>query len=309
MRVARVAFGVIGVANVVALLSPSYAVLLLSRLLVGAGTAPSFVGSLNAARRAGGASLAGLFGGLTLLASGSAIVLGSQFADAGISWRWNFAIAAAIAFGAVVIGPRDDPRHLGGVVTSSLDQVRVVIRERALWRLVLLYAATFGANFVLSIWIVEFVAPGASAKETAGLIGFVVLGASAGFRWWGGILSDRGVSWNLIAPGATLVAAAAMAVFAVTQWIPLAFALAVLIGFGLALPFGAIFTASFRAVPEHPAAGIAMVNMSAAVFAVVTAPLVGLAFDQRHPWLLPSGLAAFAVVAALANLRRSATAG
>ena len=109
MRVARVAFAVMGLANVVAVLAPSYAVLLLSRLVVGAGTAPSFVGSLNAARQAGGAALAGLFGGLTLLASGSAIVLGSQFADAGISWRWNFALAALLAFGAVAIGPRDAP--------------------------------------------------------------------------------------------------------------------------------------------------------------------------------------------------------
>jgi len=304
MRVARVAFAVMGLANVVAVLAPSYAVLLLSRLVVGAGTAPSFVGSLNAARQAGGAALAGLFGGLTLLASGSAIVLGSQFADAGISWRWNFALAALLAFGAVAIGPRDAPGAAARSAAGSLEQVRAVIRVRALWRLVLLYAATFGSNFVLSVWVVEFVAPGRSAKELAGLVGFVILGASAGFRWWGGVLSDRGAPWNLIAPGATLVAAAAMAVFAVSQWLPLAFGLAALIGFGLALPFGAIFTASFRAEPAHPAAAIALVNMSAAVFAVVVAPLAGFAFDQGRPWLVPAGLAAFAAFAALVNLRR-----
>ncbi|MGA0060824.1 MAG: MFS transporter [Planctomycetota bacterium] len=307
LRVARWGFGAIVIANGLAAIAPGFGLLLASRLLVGVGTAPSFVGSMNAARQTGGAALAGLFGGLTLLASGSAILLGSALADADVSWRWNFVVAALLAIGAVLICPKDVPGAISTTASGVVEPMRAALATGRLWRLALLYAATFGTSFVLGAWIVEYIAPGASGKQIAGLVGFVILGASAGFRWYGGVLSDRGLSWNLLGPGATLVAATALGVFALTRSPLVAFPLAIVLGFGLALPFGAIFNAAVDAQRAHPAAAIAMVNMSASIFAMVVLPIVGYAFDEGAAWSMPAGLAAVAVIAALVNLRRVAS--
>lgn len=305
LRVARWGYGVIVIANVLGAIAPGFTLLLISRLLVGVGTAPSFVGSINAARQTGGAALAGIFGGLTLLAYGSAIALGAALSDAGISWRWNFVLAALIGLGALVICPKDGPRSGSALATGSLGQINAVLRVGRLWRLAFLYVATFGTSFVLGAWIVEYIAPGSSPKQIAGIIGFVMLGASAGFRWYGGVLDDRGIGWNLLGPGSTLIAALGLVLLAFTQATIILFPLAVVLGFGLALPFGAIFSSAVTAQRAYPAAAIAMVNMSASVFAMLVLPVVGLAFDLGMAWLMPAGLAVVAIAAALLNLQRS----
>jgi cytochrome bd-type quinol oxidase subunit 1 len=70
------------------------------------------------------------------------------------------------------------------------------------------------------------------------------------------------------------------------------------IGIGYALPFSAIFVLSVRAEPRYPAAAIAFVNMTGAVFALALTPFAGLMMDHEVGGVAFAALAVFALASA-----------
>ncbi len=297
LKLVRFAFILVAAANLLAAVSPVFWMLGLARLIVGLGTGPVFVGGLEGTRRLGGAFLAGIFGGAATLGLGLALVVGAGLESAGASWRWSFVIAAVIAVLGSLLGPRDSdaPRTMTG---SAIEHLGAVVRSGPLWRLAMIHSASFGASLVMGAWIVTHLVNGNASTFVAGAIGFLLLAIAAVFRPIGGALFARGVPWRLLGPGAALLSAAGLGLIALQPPTWLAAIESVFIGIGYALPFSAVFVLSVRAEPRYPAAAIAFVNMTGAVFALILTPFAGLMMDHEVGGIAFAALAVFAVASA-----------
>ncbi|MGI9116718.1 MAG: MFS transporter [Gaiellales bacterium] len=302
LKLVRFAFLLVAAANLLAALSPVFWLLGAARLIVGIGTGPVFVGGLDGTRRLGGAFLAGIFGGAATLGLGLALVVGAGLESSGASWRWSFVIAAVIALLASAFGPRDsdEPRPHAG---SAIDHLGAVLRSRPLWRLAMIHSASFGSSLVMGAWIVTHLVNGHASTFVAGAVGFMLLAVAAVFRPVGGALFARGVPWYLLGPGAAIMSAAALGLIALQPPTWLAAIESLFIGIGYALPFSAVFVLSVRAEPRYPAAAIAFVNMTGAVFALVLTPFAGVMMDHDIGGVAFAVLGAFALISAFVARR------
>ena len=297
LKLVRFAFLLVAAANLLAAVSPVFWLLGVARMIVGLGTGPVFVGGLEGSRRLGGAFLAGIFGGAATLGLGLALIVGAGLESVGASWRWSFVIAAGIALLGALLGPKDndEPRPATG---NAMDHLGAVLRSGPLWRLAMIHSASFGASLVMGAWIVTHLVNGSASTFLAGAIGFMLLAVAAVFRPIGGALFARGVSWRILGPGAALMSAAALGLIALQPPTWVAAIISLFIGIGYALPFSAIFVLSVRAEPRYPAAAIAFVNMTGAVFALILTPFAGLMMDHEVGGVAFAVLGAFALASA-----------
>ncbi len=298
LKLVRYAFVLVTAANLLGAISPVFWLLGLSRLIVGCGTGPVFVGGLDGTRRLGGPFLAGIFGGAATFGLGLALLVGAMFDHYGMSWRLTFIVAAGLSLIAVLFGPKDSeaPRPVTGSVVEHLG---AIVRSGPLWRLALIHSTSFGASLVIGAWIVTHLVNGQASTFLAGAIGFGLLGIAAVFRPVGGALVARGVPWFYLGPVAIVVTAAGLGVLALSPPTWIAASASLLVGVGLAIPFSAIFAVAVKAEPNHPAAAIAFVNMAGAVFALVLTPFVGLLMDNSIGGLAFALMAVLALVAAV----------
>lgn len=297
LKLVRYAFVLVAIANLLGAISPVFWLLAVTRMIVGIGTGPVFVGGLDGSRRLGGAFLAGVFGGAATFGLGLALVMGAAFDAFGWSWHLTFIVAAAFALAAAVFGPKDkdEPRpHAGNVV----DHLGAVLRSGPLWRLALIHSATFGASLVVGAWIVIYFREGAITGFLAGAIGFSLLAMTAIFRPIGGALFARGLSWRVIGPAAVLTCGLGLGVLSIGLPAWLAAVVSLGIGISFALPFSAVFVLTVKAEPRYPAAGIAFVNMTGGVFALIVTPIAGILLDHHVGWIAFTGMGVIAVVAA-----------
>jgi len=224
-------------------------------------------------------------------------VMGAAFDAFGWSWHLTFIVAAAFALAAVVFGPKDsdEPRpHAGNVV----DHLGAVLRSGPLWRLALIHSATFGASLVVGAWIVIYFREGAITGFLAGAIGFSLLAMTAIFRPIGGALFSRGVHWRVLGPAAVLTCGLGLGVLSIGLPSWLAALVSLVIGISFALPFSAVFVLTVKAEPRYPAAGIAFVNMTGGVFALIITPIAGVLLDHHVGWIAFTGMGVIAVIAA-----------
>ncbi len=297
LKLVRYAFVLVAIANLLGAISPVFWLLVATRLIVGIGTGPVFVGGLDGSRRLGGAFLAGVFGGAATFGLGLALVMGAAFDSFGWSWHLTFLVAAAFALAAAAFGPKDsdEPRPQTGNV---VDHLGAVLRSGPLWRLALIHSATFGVSLVVGAWIVIYFREGAITGFLAGAIGFSLLAMTAIFRPIGGALFARGVSWRVIGPAAVLTCGLGLGVLSIGLPSWLAALVSLVIGVSFALPFSAIFVLTVKAEPRYPAAGIAFVNMTGGVFALIITPIAGILLDHGVGWIAFAGMGVIAVIAA-----------
>jgi predicted MFS family arabinose efflux permease len=297
LKLVRYAFVLVAIANLLGAISPVFWLLAVTRMIVGIGTGPVFVGGLDGSRRLGGAFLAGVFGGAATFGLGLALVMGAAFDSFGWSWHLTFLVAAAFALAAAAFGPKDsdEPRPQTGNV---VDHLGAVLRSGPLWRLALIHSATFGVSLVVGAWIVIYFREGAITGFLAGAIGFSLLAMTAIFRPIGGALFARGVSWRVIGPAAVLTCGLGLGVLSIGLPSWLAALVSLVIGVSFALPFSAIFVLTVKAEPRYPAAGIAFVNMTGGVFALIITPIAGILLDHGVGWIAFAGMGVIAVIAA-----------
>ena len=298
LKLVRLSFVLVAVANLVGMLSPAFWLLAVTRLVVGCGTGPVFVGGLDGTRRLGGPFLAGVFGGCATLGLGIALLVGGIYDDLGLSWRWMFATAAVLAAIAAAFGPRDsdEPRPAAG---SASEHLGAVIRSGPLWRLTMIHSASFGASLVIGAWIVTHLVDGNASTFVAGMIGLAMLGVAAVGRPIGGELAQRGIPWLLLGPVSVVVCGIGLLLLALSPPTWAAALVSLLVGIGLALPFSSVFAQSVAVEPRYPAAAIAFVNMSGAVFALVFTPIAGVLLDHAEGWAAFTLLGVFAFASAI----------
>jgi MFS family permease len=291
-RVALAGLVVIACFNAVALIEPSTPLVIVARALIGVGTGLAFVSGSAYVRVQGGSPFAqGLFGGLALGGGGLALAIVPPVEDA-IGWRAPFVTAIVVAVAGLAVlalCPRDAPRK------PPTQAPAAIFRERRLYRLAVLYAASLGLSIVIGNWVVTLLhRHGGLSKGAAGAIGALTLVLGIATRPLGGwILRERPERMRSAVAASLVAGAAGTVALAVARPVGLAVVGAALIGLAAGIPFAPSFTGAALTRPDAPAAAVGFVNGAAAFVTLVGTPLLGLAFSAPG-----DGRFGFAIVAA-----------
>ena len=290
--------------NAVALIAPVTALAIVARTAVGVGTGLAFVSGSAYVRVQGGSPFAqGLFGGLALAGGGFALAIVPPVEDA-IGWRAPYVTAIVVGAAglvAMLAAPPDVPR------TRAVRPEHApagIFRERRLYRLAVLYAASLGLSIVVGNWVVTLLhRDGGISKSGAGLVGALTLTLGIATRPLGGwILNERPQRVRAAVAGSLVAGAAGTAALAVAKPVPLAVLGAALIGLAAGIPFAPSFTGAALTRPDAPAAAVGFVNGAAALVTLVGTPLVGLTFSAPGDGRLGFALVGAGWVVALALL-------
>ena len=295
-RMGMLGLALLALCNGLALLAPSFALGVVMRSLMGIGTGLAFVAGADYVRAHGAsASAQGLFGVPVLAGGGLALAVVPQVED-WLGWRAPYATAAIVALAALAAlaaAPGDVPRsvhlHEGAAPPGIFRDVR-------LYRLGLMYAATFGLSVVVGNWVATLLERGGGqSQEVAGAVAALTLLLGIVTRPLGGWLLRRQPDWTrTIVVGSLLACGVGALLVAAAEPLALVVLGATMIGLAAGLPFAPAFLGAAQTRPDAPATAIGFVNGSAALLIVVGSPLLGFAFS-----LPGDGRIGFVVAAAL----------
>ena len=229
----------------------------------GVGTALGFVAGIDYVRAHGGIAVraGALRRHLRSARAGVALAIVPQRED-WLGWRAPFVTSLVVAGGAaVLLAARPEPtrRALRPERHADVPQVPGVPARRRLYRLCVVYMASFGLSIVLGNWVVTLLTRAGGLREAAaGAVGSLILlggrrqPAARRRRWPAATARGRGLIL-----GASFVACAiGAAVLAIAGPLALSAAGALLVGLAAGIPFAACFAAAARIRPDAPAAAI-----------------------------------------------------
>ncbi len=289
-RIGFVAVGFVVVGNLVCLISPSPALAIIGRALVGVGSGSGFVAGADYMRAANPSPfLQGLYGGATMAGGGLAIAIVPQLGS-WLGWRTAYWTALAIALAvatALLAAPAESSR--------PPRSRRSVVTDRRLLPLAVIHAATFGLSVVAADWAFELLTHHGHGQRISAVVAALFLLAGIVTRPLGGYLVRQRPDLARAAVTLSLtIGSVAMLLLALP--LPLAvLGLAALVsGLAAGLPLATVFSRAQATVPEAPASAVGLVNGGAVLTIVVGVPLVGLTFS-----LPGDGRIGFAAIAAL----------
>jgi MFS family permease len=288
--------------NAIALPAASPALAILGRAVVGLGTGFAFVAGSDYIRGRGGSPfLQGLYGGGSVLAPGLALAIVPVLADH-VGFRAPYLSGIAVSGLCAVLLVLAPPaprtvRHAGERLESGF------FRDRLLYRLAAIHAASFGFSVVIGNWVVTLLEHHGHSKGVAAAAGSLTLLLGFFTRVAGGPLLKRPDASRWVA-GSLVVAGLGAVALALPLPLAALVAAAAVVGLASGVPFAMAFTGAAAARPDSPGAAVGFVNGWAALAIVAGAPLVGLTFslpgDGRIGFVV---LGCLAAVAALATPR------
>lgn len=310
-RAGAMALVVLMAGNALALAGPEAGLAVAARAIVGVGTGLAFISGSALVRESGGGPLAqGVFGGVSLAPGGLALAIVPQLEDA-LGWRapyWTaLALGLAVLVAVLVLTPGLGVRPMGLTLTADRPGV---VRDRRLYRLAILYSASYGIGLVLANWVVELLQRHSTLGDgAAAAVGALTLVLVVVSRPLGGWILDAHpeLTWQALAASIVGGTAGTVAlIVADPAWLAVLGAL--FVGIGAGIPFSPAFTGAAAARPDAPAAAVGLVNTAANLVVLVGTPLVGLSFSLTGEGRL--GFAALAVLwlAALPVITRPRTA-
>jgi MFS family permease len=240
VRTGTVALVVVATGNGLALAQPELWVGLGARAVVGVGTGLAFISGSALVRESGGSPLAqGVFGGVSLAPGGLAIAVVPQL-EGVVGWRAPYVGALAIAAAALVLVTAS--RSLETLPTPCAIRLRVragVVRDRRLYRLAVLYTASYGLGLVLANWVVELLQRHSGLEtRAAGAVGALTLLLVAVSRPLGGwILRSHPRRVRLAVVLSVVAGTAGTAVLVAAGPVWLAVLGSALVGIGAGIPF------------------------------------------------------------------------
>lgn len=302
VRGLRLACGLLVAGNLLFAISPLFIGLAIGRVLPGLAFALVSTVGVVWARSAGGVRLVGVFGASVQLGIALALLVGSGLSDLGVDWRVGFVISAALGAAAYVVIP-SGAVSASGPAQRSKGFLVLALRHARVYRLALLFISIYGVPMILSAWLIEYLSrDGDLAKALAGVVAFLLFGLSAAVRVYGARLKQRGVPHALLG-GALGLGAIGMAALTVDPVAAVAFAGVVLLALGFGVPYATALTEAQDLFPEAPSEPLALMTLAALVPPIVAIPVVGHALANGDGDLAFGVLAAFLVIATLANLR------
>jgi MFS family permease len=309
-RTGAMALVVLSAGNALALAGPEPALGIAARAIIGAGTGLAFISGSALVRESGGSPLAqGVFGGVSLAPGGLALAIVPQLEGA-MGWRapyWTalaLSLAVLAAVFALTPGVRVRPSPRGEGLTPTGDAPAGVVRDRRLYRLAVLYAASYGLGVVLANWVVELLqrhsemSDGAAAAVGALTLLLVVVSRPLG----GWVLAARPQRTRPVVVASIVAGVAGTVALVAADPVWLAVVGALLVGLGAGIPFSPSFTGAAATRPDAPAAAVGFVNTAANLVVLVGTPLLGLAFSVEGEGRLGFVTLAVLWLAALAVL-------
>jgi len=292
------------------LLAPTYPALLAWRFVGGLGAGFAFAAGASYTRGVfagrGQHFAQGLYGASFLAGSAITLIYMPILAGADGDWQRAYFVSGLVVLGFWVAWWRLAPPGPPPVAVSGEGTgLRPALRVRNSWLLALCHMCGFGLAMVLGTWVVTYTARGFGLSlAVAGLLGSLVLAVGIVARSGGGILLERGVPpIRLIRLGLSL-AVAGLLTMAVAGDLALAMVGLVATGFGVGLPYAAVFNGAAASVPASPASAQAFVGWGGIMTAIVGPPLVGKLLDTTGGFtggfLAIAGFTCFVLVATLA---------
>ena len=298
----RLAAALAGVGSLIFALAPDVAILAIGRLIAafGLGIAPA-IGPVFA-RETGGLARVGVFGASFQFGIGAGLVVGSLLADAGADWRVGFVVSALAGFSALPLLRNTEAklelsRRAGGFL-------RLAVRTPRVYRLGMLFVAMFSIPLLLGAWLVHYLSVnGELSVSVAGILSFVMFGASAVLRLVGADLAARGTSPLLLRAFAPLLATLGVGLIAFdTSFAPSLLAVLAMAA-GFALPYAVMIVSAQRLYPEEPAEPVSLLSAIGSALPIGLIPLFGAALSEGHGEEALIGIAAFIALCGLVNLK------
>ena len=304
-RSARLACAAALVGNLLLAVSPFYAGLAAGRLFAGIGLGLAVVLGPVLARRAAGPRLVGIFGGSIMLGVAVAIGLGSLMRGAGIDWRVDFVVAAAVAAVALAMLP-----PVGGATVPSGSVLAIFgpsVRRLAAWRLELLFTTALGVPYVLGVWLIPYLTTDTGlSTEAAGLLGVSLYALTTVLRPEGARLDAEGRSTAALGGVAPMVAALGLVLLALADGAALALAGVVIAGAGFAIPYATMYDEAERLFPGARVAAVGLLSVGGNILPLAVMPVVGAAIADGKGEIALIALAVVPLLSGLANLRPAA---
>lgn len=287
-------------------LAPSYAVMLVMKMLAGFSLTGLFVagGHYVAAHWRGPRQymVQGAYGGMIQLGAGISIFT-MPLAAAHIGWRGALVLSAVPVVVTMIWWHRAavPPR-----APAARQPMRIVLGDHRVWRLGFAHTSMFGVSIVVGTWIaVYFVHEFGFRLSAAGIIGSATLVLGFLGRPAGGVLVTRlGMSPRGLIVG-TLAANVLGLLCMACPGRPLALAVlgVVLVGFGSSVGYAAIMATTSEARPDAAGAALGVVGMVSTFAVIVFTPVVGEIYsrtgDFTAPFLVLALLPAAALVTSL----------
>jgi MFS family permease len=301
-RTGAVALVVLSAGNALALAGPEAGLAVAARAVVGVGTGLAFISGSALVRESGGSPFAqGVFGGISLAPGGLALAVVPQLEGA-VGWRapyWTaLALSLAVLAAVLALAP-------GTAARAGRPRARAgVLRDRRLYRLAILYSASYGLGVVLANWVVELLqrhsdmSDGAAAAVGALTLLLVVVSRPLG----GWLLTARPRSTRPVVAGSIVAGAAGTLALVAADPVWLVALGALLVGLGAGIPFSPAFTGAAATRADAPAAAVGFVNTAANLVVLVGTPLLGLGFSLSGEGRLGFVVLAVLWLAALAVL-------
>ena len=279
VRTGAMALVVLSAGNALALAGPEAGLAVAARAVVGVGTGLAFISGTALVRESGGGPFAqGVFGGVSLAPGGLALAVVPQLEGA-LGWRapyWTaLALALFVLVAVLVLAPVDAAPERAAEGRSG------VVRDRSLYRLAILYSASYGLGVVLANWVVELLqrhsemSDGAAAAVGALTLLLVVVSRPLG----GWVLSARPRSARPLVAASIVAGVAGTLALVAADPVWLAVLGALLVGLGAGIPFSPAFTGAAATRADAPAAAVGFVNTAANLVVLIGTPLLGLGFS------------------------------
>jgi ACS family hexuronate transporter-like MFS transporter len=281
--------------------APSYPIALLGKFLQGVGSALAFVSAtryiagLYGERRSHFAL--GLYGSGFPLGSAVALVVMPTLASALGGWRSAIGVEAVVVGACALAWTRaPDVVHV-----PAPGDMRDAFRCPNCWGTFVQHAAGFGLGISAGTWITvyllrEFALP----LALSGILGSLLLAVAVVARTVGGWLVAREHVPTRIAMrlGDVSIIAGVALLALPGRPLPVALAGTVLVGFGVGLPYAAVFNTAAASLPTAPAAAQGLAAMGGTFGVMLGAPIMGYAvqtYGFAAAWMFVGAVAIVAL--------------
>ncbi len=267
------------------MLAPTFPALLGWRVLGGLGSGFGFAAGASYTRSIydeRGRHLAqGLFGASFLLGSGITLVYVPLLAGPSGDWRQAFTLSALGVAGVWVawtlLAPGQPPARAASGAGGTL---LAALRVRNTWLLALCHMCGFGMAIVIGTWVTLYLTDAFGLPTAAaGLIGSLTLVTGIAARALGGAILEGRVPAVRIIRAGLACAALGLTTIALAPVLWVAIAALIVTGFGVGLPYAAVFNGAAASARVSPASAQAVVGWGGTLTAIFGPPLVGTLLD------------------------------
>ncbi len=282
--------------------APSFAVLLLSRFVLGVGTATVFIAALSCINGLVAAEkrvvVQGFFGAAANIGVLLVLLL-SQWVTRWGGWRGTFLIEGVVILGVAWLFSAGMPADGKGQRVTPASWGEILL-ERPLYLLGLAHTLGYGVFTGLAAWIATFLwQQHGIGLEWAGPLAAFMPASSVAARTLGGALSVRRERQVIVI--SVLATAVGLLFLPLLPSAPLVLLDLLLLGWFASMPFGAIFSYVPMVSPKGASGrGFSLVNFVGNLGALAFPPAIGYALDSSGSFAVGFGLvAAIGVVGAI----------